>query len=75
MVPWGLRKNLEWLKKSYGSPEIYITENGFSDYPTTGLNDTRRANYYNLYINEMLKAVEIGRVNVLGYTAWYDALF
>jgi beta-glucosidase/6-phospho-beta-glucosidase/beta-galactosidase len=26
-VPWGIRKNLNWVALRYGSPKIYITEN------------------------------------------------
>jgi len=70
VVPWGFRKLLNWLKKTYGSPEIYVTENGFADYPDTGLNDTGRVNYYREYINQMMKAVNIDKVKVTSYTAW-----
>jgi len=70
VVPWGFRKLLNWLKNTYGSPEIYVTENGFADYPDTGLQDTGRVNYYREYINQMLKAVTIDKVRVTSYTAW-----
>jgi len=69
-VPWGFRKLLNWMKKTYGSPEIYVTENGWADFPDTGLNDTGRVRYYTEYINEMMKAVLIDRVHVTAYTAW-----
>lgn len=42
-VPWGFRKLLVWIKKEYGNPEVYITENGFPD--TGELNDTKRIHY------------------------------
>lgn len=70
VVPWGFRRLLNWLAMEYGNPPIYVTENGFADKNTDGLNDAGRVNYYNLYINEMLKAVKIDGVNVKGYTAW-----
>ncbi|XP_035707284.1 myrosinase 1 [Folsomia candida] len=70
VVPWGFRKLLNWLKNTYGSPEIYVTENGFADYPDTGLQDDGRVNYYREYINQMLKAVKIDKVRVTAYTAW-----
>jgi len=69
-VPWGFRKLLNWLKEAYGNIDIYITENGFADFPTTGVNDTGRVDYYRSYINEMMKAVNLDEVNVKSYTAW-----
>lgn len=70
VVPWGFRKMLQWIGRTYGNPEIYVTENGFADYYTSGVNDTERVNYYRSYINEMLKAVTIDDVRVTTYTAW-----
>jgi lactase-phlorizin hydrolase len=71
VVPWGFRKLLNWLSKTYGANvDIYVTENGFADYPDTGLNDTGRVNYYTQYINQMLKAVKVDKINVKSYTAW-----
>jgi beta-glucosidase/6-phospho-beta-glucosidase/beta-galactosidase len=69
-VPWGFRKLLNWLSKTYGSVDIYVTENGFADYPDTGVNDTGRVDYYTSYINEMLKAVKVDGINVKSYSAW-----
>lgn len=70
VVPWGLRKVLNWIKDTYDNPEIYVTENGYADFPDTGLTDTGRMNYYRDYINQMLKAVKIDNVRVTKYTAW-----
>jgi len=70
VVPWGFRKLLNWLKRTYGSPEIYVTENGYADYPTTGLNDVGRVGYYNDYVNQLMKAVNLDNVRVTAYTAW-----
>lgn len=70
VVPWGLRRMLAWIGRTYGNPEIYVTENGFADYYTSGVNDTPRANYYRDYINEMLKAIHYDGVRVTVYTAW-----
>lgn len=68
VVPWGFRKTLRWIGRTYGNPEIYVTENGFAD--ASGVNDTGRVNYYRNYINEMLKAVKVDDVRVTVYTAW-----
>lgn len=44
MVPWGLRKLLNWIKTEYDNPVLYITENGFAD--DGRLNDTGRIDYH-----------------------------
>ncbi|XP_071181431.1 lactase/phlorizin hydrolase-like [Mytilus edulis] len=67
--PWGIRRLLKWVKDRYNSPEIYVTENGFSD-DGKSLEDNDRIWYYNGYINEMLKAKKEDGVNVKGYMAW-----
>ncbi|XP_023312869.1 myrosinase 1 [Anoplophora glabripennis] len=67
VTPWGIRRLLNWLKKTYNTP-IFITENGFSDIDGK-LNDDRRINYYKNYISNVRNAIEDG-VDVLGYTAW-----
>jgi len=69
VVPWGIRRVINWIKERYGNPIIYITENGFSD-STGTLDDQDRISYYRLYINEVLKAVRLDGCNVRGYTAW-----
>lgn len=69
-VPWGFRKLLVWIKKTYDNPLVYVTENGFSDTDEVGLNDDGRVRYYREYINEMLKAVTIDGCKVMSYTAW-----
>ena len=53
VTPFGIRKVLRWIKEKYGDVPIYITENGFSD--NGALEDTDRVNYYNQYINNVLK--------------------
>jgi len=69
-VPWGLRKLLNWINDTYDSPEIFVTENGWSDPPSTGAEDTKRIAYYRSYINNVLKAIILDGVNVKTYTAW-----
>lgn len=43
IVPWGIRKHLNWIKNTYGNPEIVITENGLSDNNGTLADDHRIA--------------------------------
>ncbi|XP_069134731.1 LOW QUALITY PROTEIN: lactase/phlorizin hydrolase-like [Argopecten irradians] len=69
VTPFGIRKMLNWIKNHYGDTPIYVTENGVSD-RNGSLPDVHRINYYRSYINEVLKARKLDRVNVRGYTAW-----
>ena len=74
VVPWGFRKLLNWIKRTYGNPRIIITENGVSDILESSeenpLNDTLRIHYYQSYINELLKAIVLDNCYVTAYTAW-----
>ena len=56
VVPWGLRSLLNWIRKEYDNPELYITENGVSDHSGT-LVDLERIQYYDAYINNVLKGM------------------
>ncbi|XP_033115916.1 cytosolic beta-glucosidase-like [Anneissia japonica] len=68
VVPWGIRKALQWIKKEYNNPAILITGNGVD---TSGaIDDQDRVNYIKAYTNEVLKAIEDDGVNVVGYTVW-----
>jgi hypothetical protein len=60
VVPWGLRKILNWIKKEYNNVPVVITENGFSD--TGELNDTERTEY--LVVSENDLYVQLTRFNV-----------
>ncbi|XP_063932690.1 myrosinase 1-like [Zophobas morio] len=69
VVPEGLRKALNWIKTTYGNPDILITECGYSD--TTGtLEDDRRINFYKEYLNATLEAIHLDGVNVKAFMAW-----
>ncbi|XP_049837299.1 myrosinase 1-like [Schistocerca gregaria] len=69
VVPWGFRGLLKWIANEYDTKMgIFITENGFAD--TGEINDTGRQNYYTSYLREMLNAMYLDGVNVIGYTAW-----
>ncbi|KAF2897128.1 hypothetical protein ILUMI_09049 [Ignelater luminosus] len=68
-VPWGFRKLLKWLKDNYDDPDIYVTENGFSD-DNKNLHDRGRVNYTTLYLSALLDAIYKDGVKVKGYAAW-----
>ncbi|XP_063932770.1 myrosinase 1-like [Zophobas morio] len=68
VVPWGMRKLLNWIDQTYNHPEIVITENGYSD--DGRLDDPNRLNYYAEYLTSLLEAILEDGVNVSGYTAW-----
>ncbi|XP_056392597.1 lactase/phlorizin hydrolase-like [Hyla sarda] len=70
VVPWGLRRLLNFVKEEYikGGLPIYITGNGMPT-PYTGevYNDTDRVEYLTAYINEALKAVKTDNVTVSAF--------
>ncbi|CAH1100429.1 unnamed protein product [Psylliodes chrysocephalus] len=67
-APWGMRILLNWIKSTYGDPEIVVTENGYPDYG--GLNDTRRLDYHRDYLSYTRDAMDQDGVKVFAYTAW-----
>ncbi|XP_050670747.1 myrosinase 1-like [Leptidea sinapis] len=68
VVPFGFRKLLHWISKSYNNIPIIVTENGYADY--SGVHDKARVSYYNHYLNALLHAIHEDRSNVQGYFAW-----
>lgn len=54
VVPWGIRKMVNWVRRQYGNIPIYITENGLSD-RNGSLSDEHRIYFYRHYIDELLK--------------------
>ncbi|XP_071052266.1 myrosinase 1-like isoform X2 [Onthophagus taurus] len=68
VVPWGLRRLLNWIKKEYDNPEVLITANGFSDVEDE--NDCRRVHYINSYLENILAAIHKDKCNVSAYTVW-----
>ena len=55
------------IREDYGNPPVFVTENGFST--RGGLEDDDRINYYRLYLDAMLDAIEEGS-DIRVYTAW-----
>ncbi len=71
--PVGLRNVLNDLYDRYQVP-LMIVENGMGAYDTVeadgSIHDDYRIAYLKLHIAEMVKAVEIDHVDLMGYTPW-----
>ncbi|KAI1888517.1 hypothetical protein AGOR_G00185980 [Albula goreensis] len=70
VVPYGLRKLLNYIKEACGNPAIYITENGFAQTGPVDLNDSQRSGFYRDTLLEVCKAIREDGVDVRGYFAW-----
>ena len=57
MVPWGVRKVLNWIKAHYGDIPVHVTVSAYED--QTSQNDDERVFYLREYINEVLKGKHI----------------
>ncbi|XP_018571866.1 myrosinase 1-like isoform X2 [Anoplophora glabripennis] len=69
IVPWGFRKLLNWIKKKYNNPLVYITENGIGD--NTGiLQDKERILFLKVFLEALFQAVNKDGCNVKSYTVW-----
>lgn len=69
IVPYGARKFLQWVKKTYNNPEIFVTENGVAD-DGTSLDDNIRINFYTEYLTAIWNAMYEDNVRIFGFTAW-----
>ncbi|CAO2195565.1 unnamed protein product [Urochloa humidicola] len=75
IVPWGLRKLLNYIVKKYNNPAIYVTENGMDEEDDQSatleqvLNDTTRVGYFKGYLGSVAQAIKDG-ADVRGYFAW-----
>ena len=74
-VPWGIRKLLEYIHENY-KKKIFVTENGCVVPAETKLElparlqDDFRVNFFKSYTNEVLKAIRLDEVEVMGHLAW-----
>nr|XP_056717147.1 lactase/phlorizin hydrolase [Euleptes europaea] len=73
VVPWGLRRLLNFVSQEYTGTRIpiFIGANGA---PTDEdgddfINDAKRLDYFRLYINEALKAINVDAIDVQSYIA------
>ena len=74
VYPRALTDTLLWVSRRYGSPAIYVTENGaaFFDPPTVlgdRLADPLRVDYYRSHLRAVRDALREG-ADVRGYFAW-----
>ncbi|KAG0526256.1 hypothetical protein BDA96_06G130200 [Sorghum bicolor] len=75
MYPQGFRELLLYMKKNYGNPAIYITENGFDEANNKSLplqealKDDTRIEYHHKHLLALLSAIRDG-ANVKAYFAW-----
>ncbi|KAL7847469.1 hypothetical protein AOLI_G00221870 [Acnodon oligacanthus] len=69
VVPWGLRKALNWVNSHYKGVPIYVMANGVQE-DTARFKDSLRVYYLYNYINEALKAYVLDGVNLKGYFAY-----
>ncbi|XP_070507611.1 myrosinase 1-like [Chironomus tepperi] len=67
-VPQGLYDLLNWIREQYNNPNVYISENGWSDAPLE-IEDDGRIEYMRLHLAAISKAITDG-CNVLGITVW-----
>ncbi|KAJ4971987.1 hypothetical protein NE237_005086 [Protea cynaroides] len=75
VYPQGIWELLRYTKRKYNNPEIFITENGISEFNNStqtleeALTDNMRIDYYYHHLLFVNKAIKDG-VNVKGYFAW-----
>ncbi|KAL4352675.1 hypothetical protein GQ457_06G013180 [Hibiscus cannabinus] len=75
IVPWGLRKVLNYIARTYNNPPIYITENGMDEEDDNSLplneilDDKLRVRYFKGYLAAVSQAIKDG-ADVRGYFAW-----
>ncbi|XP_075423938.1 beta-klotho [Ascaphus truei] len=68
VVPSGIRKVLQWIKRNYGDIPIYITANGIDDKSSSY--DDLRIYYLQQYNRQVLQAYQEDKINVKGYYAF-----
>ncbi|GMH13049.1 hypothetical protein Nepgr_014890 [Nepenthes gracilis] len=75
VVPWGIRKTLNYISHKYNNPPIYVTENGMDDEEDHSaelhemLDDKLRVAYFKDYLAAVVQAIKDG-ADVRGYFVW-----
>ncbi|CAN1238031.1 Putative beta-glucosidase 41 [Linum grandiflorum] len=76
IVPWGIRKLMNYVKDKYGNPHVIITENGMDD-PNSpfisrekALQDEKRIEYHRDYLSNLSASIREDKCNVGGYFIW-----
>ncbi|XP_017977362.1 PREDICTED: beta-glucosidase 42 isoform X2 [Theobroma cacao] len=75
VVPWGIRKVLNYIAQTYSNLPIYVTENGMDDEENRSLplheilDDKLRVRYFKGYLAAVAQAIKDG-ADVRGYFAW-----
>jgi beta-glucosidase/6-phospho-beta-glucosidase/beta-galactosidase len=74
-TPWSGRRLVAWMSRRYGSPPIYVSENGWaaleaSEAPATGVHDEQRVHFLANYTCELLRAIREDGVDLRGYFYW-----
>jgi len=61
VVPWGIRKFLNWVRTEYNNVPVFVTESGYAD--KGELQDDGRVDLYNVSKHELfrLRSVEFGQ--------------
>ncbi|KAL6649470.1 hypothetical protein ACP70R_013694 [Stipagrostis hirtigluma subsp. patula] len=77
IVPWGMRSLMNYVKKRYNSPTVYITENGMDDSniplltsKENTLKDDKRIKYHRDYLTNLSASIKEDGCDVRGYFAW-----
>ncbi|WP_269537210.1 GH1 family beta-glucosidase [Cerasicoccus fimbriatus] len=73
VVPWGIRKMLNWVYERYNQLPIYVTENGCcvaDNDEKSAISDGFRADFIRGYTEAVVQAREEDGVDVRGYFGW-----
>ncbi|XP_066142948.1 myrosinase 1-like [Euwallacea fornicatus] len=69
VYPASIRIVLNYIKDTYKIPEIFITENGYSN-AGGSLNDTDRISFLKDVLHQVRLAMCEDKINIVGYTYW-----
>ncbi|CAH1101560.1 unnamed protein product [Psylliodes chrysocephalus] len=69
IVPYGVRRVLNWIRDLYGNHEVILTETGMTE-DGSSLEDDIRIDFYTDYFCNILSAKYEDGVNVTGIIAW-----